>query len=77
MSQQLLGYFSGVGIYAKPLPSGDVAVWHRPSDPVRAIVEPVCTGHGYWDRQHNNWVVFERFAQSVLRLIAERCDRAA
>lgn len=73
MSQQFLGYFSGVGIYAKPLPSGDIAVWHRPSNVARAIVEPLCTGHGYWDGQHNNWVVFQRFASSVVHAITERC----
>lgn len=77
MSRQLIGYFSGVSIYFRHLPSGDVAVCHPHSDVVRSIVEPAYTDRGYREHQHNNWVIRKRFAQSVISTIGQCCDSIA
>jgi hypothetical protein len=47
----------GVPVYTRTLPSGDLAVWHPFNDGIRAIVEPICRGCGYWQADFNNWVI--------------------
>lgn len=47
----------GVPVYTRILPSGDMVVWHPYNEGIRAIVEPICRGGGYWQAQFNNWVI--------------------
>ena len=47
----------GVSVYTRTLPSGDLAVWHPYNEGLRAIVEPICRGRGYWQAEFNNWVI--------------------
>ena len=47
----------GIPVYTRSLPSGDMAVWHPYNEAIRAIVEPICRGCGYWQAEFNNWVI--------------------
>lgn len=38
----------GVPVFARMLPSGDMAVWHPFNSDVQAVIEPICRGRGYW-----------------------------
>lgn len=58
---------TGTTITVRTLPSGDIAIWHRPDENTRRLVEPICRGSGYWDSTHTNWVVFARFKDAVLK----------
>lgn len=55
-----------VWVFVRNLPYGNVKVYHRPSDTVRKIVEPLCRGHGYWNPKFNCWIVFDHFKQELL-----------
>ena len=57
---------AGVAVQTRSLQSGDMAVWHRLSDTVRNVVEPICRGKGYWDDKYHNWVIKAGNVQSVL-----------
>ena len=47
----------GVPVHTRPLPSGDMAVWHPDNEGIRGIVEPICRGCGYWQAEFKNWVI--------------------
>lgn len=64
MEKELLRIL-GAPVQLTPLRSGDVAIWHPVNEAVRAVVEPICRGRGYWDTDHRNWVVFARFKTQV------------
>lgn len=55
----------GVPVQLRRLPSGDWAVWHPLNESVRALVEPICRGLGYWHGEYHNWIVFSQFADQV------------
>lgn len=57
------------------LPSGDMKVWHPINEKLRAIVESVCRGRGYWNPEYNNWIVKARFTDSVLAEIAAQTKK--
>lgn len=66
----------GVGkIETSALPSGDLKVWHPRSDRLRAVVEPICRGRGYWNGQYQNWIVRAEHADEVLRMLEKRVRR--
>jgi len=51
--------------------SGDHSIWHPShATTVRKIVQKICTGRGYWNRQYQNWVVFRPFIQQVFEELA-------
>ena len=65
----------GVPVSLRPLPSGDLAVWHPCNERVRARVEPICRDRGRWETRYNNWIIFRQFrAQVVHELCAEADD---
>ncbi|AWI78872.1 hypothetical protein CEW87_05570 [Parazoarcus communis] len=65
MSNVVILHIHGVPIHLRPLPSGDMAVWHPCNDPIRAIVEPICRNRGRWEGQYQNWIVFHQFRAIV------------
>lgn len=60
----------GVPVFARSLPSGDMAVWHPFNDAIREIVEPLCRDKGYWQPRYNNWIVLAGYAELVLAALA-------
>lgn len=60
----------GVPVFARVLPSGDLAVWHPYNEVLRAHVEPICRGRGYWQGSHNNWIVRRSYREQVLLALA-------
>lgn len=56
----------GVPVYARNLPSGDMAVWHPFNNAVQAVVEPICRGRGYWQPEFRNWVIKAACTGAVL-----------
>lgn len=51
--------------------SGDHSIWHPShATTVRKIVQRICTGRGYWNRDYQNWVVFRPFIQQVFEELA-------
>lgn len=61
-----------VPVYTRTLPSGDMAVWHPYNEGIRAIVEPICRGCGYWQAEFNNWVIKQ---PSVARVRSDLATR--
>lgn len=55
-----------IWVFVRDLPFGNFKVYHRPSQYVRSIVEPICRGRGYWEPRFNCWIVFDKFRQTVL-----------
>jgi hypothetical protein len=66
MSYEAVIFIFGVPVYARALPSGDLAIWHPFNDTVRGVVEPICRRHGYWRAEYNNWVVESEYKRWVL-----------
>lgn len=64
----------GVLVYTRILPSGDMAVWHPYNQRVRAIVEPICRGCGYWQAKFNNWVIKQPYVAQVSNELAAQAD---
>ena len=62
----------GVPVYTRTLPSGDMAVWHPYNEGIRAIVEPICSGRGYWRAEFNNWVIKQPNVPHVRSELAAR-----
>lgn len=60
----------GVLVVTRKLPSGDMAVWHPFNSHVQAVIEPICRGRGYWQRDFTNWIVKAPHAGFVLRELA-------
>ncbi len=60
----------GVPVFTRKLPSGDMAVWHPFNADVKAVVEPICRGRGYWQPNFRNWIVKVHHAPSVLLELA-------
>lgn len=58
--------FGNIWVYVRDLPYGNVKVYHRPSQYVRQIIEPICRGHGYWNPKFNCWIVFDQFKEYLL-----------
>lgn len=56
----------GIPVYVGSLPSGDLKIWHPHNDQVRAIVEPLCRGRGYWNPDYNNWIIRQQCKDSVI-----------
>jgi hypothetical protein len=49
------------------LPSGDMTVRHTGNGQVFDIVNTSCNSdRGYWNKEFDNWVIFERFPADVL-----------
>lgn len=57
---------AGQKVTIRFLPSGDMSVWHPYDERVRQVVEPICQGHGHWDPEYTNWVIFARHREFVL-----------
>jgi uncharacterized membrane protein len=65
---------AGLPVYIRPLPSGDLVVWHPYNDQLRKIVEPLCRTKGHWQPDYNNWVIWRHYRETViaaLRAIGE------
>ena len=56
----------GVPVHIRPLPSGDMTVWHPRNSVIRAAVEPICRNRGYWKEGFYNWIIFRQFENEVL-----------
>lgn len=59
-------YIAGVRVALRQLPSGDLAIYHRPAEQVRALVEPICRNRGHWNSEYKNWIVFRQFSFAVV-----------
>ena len=57
---------NGIPVFIRRLPFGDTTVWHPFNRAVGEVVEAICRGHGRWDGQYNNWIVFPQFADEVV-----------
>lgn len=60
----------GHWVWVKKLPYANIKVFHRPSDYVRKIVQPICQNKGYWNPKFNCWVVFDRFKDDILKSLS-------
>ena len=60
----------GIAIQIRPLPSGDLAVWHPCNEDVRAVIEPICRNRGHWKAEYNNWIIFRQFENVVCAELA-------
>ncbi|GAB7545321.1 hypothetical protein CS8_050010 [Cupriavidus sp. 8B] len=56
----------GVLVFVRELPRNNITVYHQICAPLRKLVEPICTGRGYWRSEYRNWLVFEQFKGLVL-----------
>lgn len=74
MLETLVFYIAGVRVELRSLPSGDLAVYHRPAEHVRALVEPICRNRGHWNGEYNNWIVFRQFRATVVRELEAEAD---
>jgi hypothetical protein len=55
----------GVLVEVRDLASGDLVVWHPFNAEIRALIEPLCRGCGYWQGSFNNWIVWASHAARV------------
>lgn len=60
----------GVPVFTRKLPSGDIAVWHPFNSDVKAVIEPICRGRGYWQPEFTNWIVKAAHTESLLHELA-------
>lgn len=74
MLETLVFYIAGVRVELRLLPSGDLAVYHRPAEHVRALVEPICRNRGHWNGEYNNWIVFRQFRAAVVSELEAEAD---
>lgn len=74
MLETLVLSVAGERVELRSLPSGDLAVYHRPGDHVRALVEPICRNRGHWNGEYNNWIVFRQFRAAVLSELEAEAD---
>ena len=65
-------YINNIPVYIRNLPSGDIAVWHPYNLKLGSIIYGICIGHGYWDSDYKNWVIFNGFASQVISAIHAR-----
>lgn len=62
---------AGRMVWVKKLPYGNIRIFHRPNSYLRGIVQPLCQNKGFWNPKFNNWIVFDRFKDDVLRCLSE------
>ncbi len=74
MLETLVLYIASERVELRSLPFGDLAVYHRPAEHVRALVEPVCRNRGYWNNKYNNWIVFRQFRAAVVSELEAEAD---
>lgn len=74
MLETLVLHIAGERVELRSLPFGDLAVYHRPDEHVRALVEPVCRNRGYWNNKYNNWIVFRQFRAAVVSELEAEAD---
>ena len=74
MLQTLVLHIAGERVTLRWLTSGDLAVYHRPAEHVRALVEPVCRNRGHWNSEYNNWIVFRHFRAAVVSELEAEAD---
>ena len=74
MLETLVIYIAGERVELRSLPSGDLAVYPRPAEHVRALVEPVCRNRGHWNSEYNNWIVFRQFRTAVVSELEAEAD---
>lgn len=65
----------GIVIHIRPLPSGDLAVWHPCNEDVREVVEPICRNRGHWKAEYNNWIIFRQFEDVVCAELAAAANQ--
>ena len=58
-------------VWVKKLPHANIKIFHRPSDYVRKIVQPLCQNKGFWNPKYNCWVVFDKFRDELLKSLSE------
>ena len=51
-------HIAGERVELRSLRSGDLAVYHRPAEHVRALVEPICRNRGHWNSVSGNRAAF-------------------
>lgn len=61
----------GRWVWVKKLPYGNITVFHRPSDYLRSIVQPLCQHKGFWSKKFNCWVVFDQFKDEILKRLSQ------
>ncbi len=71
MQQKIVLHISGVPIFIRHLPSGDMAVWHPYNEAIRAVIEPICRENGYWQPLYNNWIILKSFKEQVLESLQQ------
>lgn len=74
MPETLVLHIAGERVELRSLPSGDLAVYHRPAEHVRVLVEPVCRNRGHWNSEYNNWIVFRQFRTAVVSELEAEAD---
>jgi hypothetical protein len=67
-------HIAGERVTLRWLASGDLAVYHRPAEHVRALVEPICRNRGHWNSEYNNWIVFRQFRAAVVSELEAEAD---
>ena len=65
----------GVTVRARESPRNNIAIYHPICEPVRELVEPICSGREFWSPEYNNWVVFEQFKGLVLEELGRLAGR--
>lgn len=60
----------GRWVWVKKLPYGNIKIFHRPSDYLRSIVQPLCQHKGFWNKKFNCWVVFDQFKDDILKRLS-------
>lgn len=74
MLETLVLHIAGERVELRSLASGDLAVYHRPAEQVRALVEPICRNRGHWNSEYNNWIVFRQFRAAVVSELEAEAD---
>lgn len=59
-------------VWVREFQSGDLSVFHRYDQRVRAVVEPLCRSRGYWNARYKNWIVFKQFKAELLELLGRQ-----
>ena len=67
-------HIAGERVELRSLRSGDLAVYLRPAEHVRALVEPICRNRGHWNSEYNNWIVFRQFRAAVVSELEAEAD---
>jgi hypothetical protein len=59
-------------VWVREFQSGDLSVFHRYDQRVRAVIEPLCRSRGYWNARYKNWIVFKQFKAELLELLGRQ-----